>query len=164
MTETKKYPAYVEAAEVIADRVEQEGFGFIVGLDELHDLLSVEKPEGMITPERYREIALEMLGQLEGLKVELLEKFKIFLMNIHGQGYQAVTPSEQVQKGFKKHMGRMLKEHRKAMRVLTHVRHEMLSHEALAHLDSNLTKAVFIGRSLRRRKFPVIEQKKIAQK
>lgn len=62
---------------------------------EAHFGMEILNDDTTMTVEKFRERQFQWMSNFEAFKTELLEQHQIYLVNIHGEGYRLVPPSEQ---------------------------------------------------------------------
>jgi hypothetical protein len=163
-TNVKKHPEWLEAAEQIKQRVADEGYGFLLTLEELQAMLDVETVEDDDTAAKLKKTQFDMLQKMEALKDMLLYDHCIYLHNERGKGYRAMMPDEQVDKGYNATWDRVRAKLRKAIAILRYVDEQSLTDRGRGTRDHNLIKTVFVQSAMNKRKLPeTIERKAISQ-
>ena len=146
---TTKYPEWKEAKDRILDRVQLEGHGILISMQELHDYMEISPPP---TVDEYKKYQFQWLGNVENLKDSLLEEHNICMMNSRGEGYIICTPDDQVSKAYAKIMKKAWLALRKAMNTLTNVKQDLLSNEGSKIRLENMAKVAFIKQAMNKKK------------
>ena len=154
---TTKYPEWKEARDRILGRVQSEGYGILISMQELHDYLDRQPPT---TVENYKKYQFQWLGNVENLKDSLLEEHNICMMNSRGEGYIVCTPDDQVSKAYTKIMKRARLALRKAINTLTNVNQDLLSGEGSKIRLENMAKVAFIKQAMNKKKVEIEPEKK----
>ena len=154
---TTRYPEWKEARDRILSRVQLEGYGILISMQELHDYMEM-KPPGTI--EQYKKYQFQWLGNVENLKDSLLEEHNICMMNSRGEGYIVCTPDDQVSKAYTKIMKKARLALRKAINTLTNVNQDLLSNEGSKIRLENMAKVAFIKQAMNKRKIELEPEKK----
>lgn len=162
MDETRLHPIWKEAAVKIAQRVQSEGYGFLIEMDELHSVLEVKTAKDHTPWVDAKRSQFDFLEKVEELKKICLHEHNICLDNERGRGYRVLTPDDQVTKGWERRYEKVRKHIRKAIDVLVNVDQKQLTASGSNDRDRNLNRTVFIMSAANKRKIPVIERKKIA--
>jgi hypothetical protein len=145
----KLHPVYKEAARVIANRVDVEGYGILIKHHEILDVLELVEPT---TLTNYKQFSLDRMSLTEKLKEELLEEYNIYIMNKHGEGYVVLTPEEQIEKAPQKHMKKAKREIMRATNSLINVNVSALSTEGEELRLRSLSRLAFISSSVKQNK------------
>ena len=146
---TTKYPEWKEARDRILSRVQLEGYGILISMQELYNYMDMKKP--LLTKD-FEKFQFQWLGNVENLKDSLLEEYNICLMNSRGQGYVVCTPDDQVTKVPVKIMRKVRKELRKIISTCTNVNQELLSREGNKIRLENMAKVAFIKQAMNKKK------------
>lgn len=154
---TTKYPEWKEARDRILSRVQLEGHGILISMQELYDYMDMKKP--LLTKD-FEKFQFQWLGNVENLKDSLLEEYSICLMNSRGQGYIVCTPDDQVSKAYTKIMKRARLALRKAINTLTNVNQDLLSGEGSKVRLENMAKVAFIKQAMNKKKIKLEPEKK----
>lgn len=154
MSDTRIHPIWKEAAEKIADRVQAEGYGFMIMWEELHRLLEIKEARDGMTKREFDAIGFDKLNKIENLSKLLLEEHRIYLKNRRNKGYQVLTPKLQATEGFDHEFGKVRKGLNKTMKVMVHIDSDLLDDDAKKLLDRNLSKVVFVMGAANKRKLP----------
>ena len=165
MNETRKHPIWREVAETIAARVDEQGYDFLIEMDEIKQLLEIREFVTGMDKKQFNAIQFDCLTKIEGLKNELLYNHKICLQNDRKRGYIVLSPDQQVSDAFAHYWRQMRCKLRKAMDVLVNVENDLLTNAGQKNRDRNLSRSVFMLRAANKRKIPAIEvtKKRIAQ-
>ena len=150
--ETKKYPAWKNAIEIVLQRFDNEGYGIMFSDEEILLMLELEKPK-VGTYDTFQKFNLEKLSQLEGLKKALLEEQNLCLENVKGNGYMLMHPDDQVMKTSQKYYRHARKKMNKMVSILTYCDNDALSQEGKQKQINQLGKAAFIRAAMNKRKF-----------
>lgn len=145
----EKYPGWKQAEQEILTRVNLEGYGILISLEDLHRYMKMKEPTQI---DEYKKYQFEWLGNVENLKESLLEDHNICLMNSKGDGYIVCTPDDQVNKAYSKFIKKARASLRKAANTLIHVEQDLLSAEGNKTRLNNLAKVAFIGQAMNKRK------------
>lgn len=156
MNETRVHPIWKEVAERISGRVQDEGYGLLIPHDELFKMLEIEDPT---TIQQAMKQRLEILKKVEELRNTLLYDHNLLLHNEFNKGYCILAPDDQVGKGYDRYFDKAKKKIRKAIDVLNHVNHELLSDSGVVTRDRNLNKSVFVLAAFNRSKLPDIDKR-----
>ena len=143
MGETLLYPPWKGLVKYVADRVGEEGYGWIIDHEELDRLLMIEFPETG-TKETYTQIYIEKLKAMESAKDELLDEHRIYLFSRRGVGYEVLEPDDQVDKGTRRHIQKALKQVHKAKKALKHVEAHLLSDQGAMLRSRSMVKLAYI--------------------
>ena len=149
MQQTTKYPEWKEARDRILERIQMQGYGILVSMQELHDYMDMKPPN---TIDEYKKYQFKWLGSVENLKDSLLEEHNVCMMNSRGEGYIVCTPDDQVSKAYTKIMKRARFALRKAINTLTNVNQDLLSSEGSKVRLDNMAKVAFIKQAMNKRK------------
>lgn len=160
MNETRIHPIWKEVADIISRRVELEGYGILIQHEELFKLLEISDPKTI--PEAMKQ-RLEILKKVDELSKTLLYDFNLCLHNEFNKGYTILAPDDQVSKGYDRHFEKAKRKVRKAIDILNHVNHELLSQDGVNNRDRNLNKSVFVLTAFNKRKLPEVTRKQIAK-
>jgi hypothetical protein len=155
MDATRIHPIWKEVANTIVSRIGVEGYGFLIEHQELLDMLEIKEPTTISEAMKQR---LEILKKVEELKNDLLYEHNLLLYNEFNRGYVVLEPDQQVTKGYERQFDKARKKIHKAIDVLTHVSHDMLSQSAKEQRDRNLSKSVFVLSAFNKRKLPEPKQ------
>jgi hypothetical protein len=150
----KKHPEWLEAAEQIKERVKADGYGFLLEMEEMRQMLDVKVVSDNDTAKKLKETQFDMLQKMEALKDLLLVDHCIYLYNERGKGYRVMRPDEQVDKGYAKTWDKVRRGVRKARAILRHVDDTLLTERAKMIRDQNLLKTVFVQSAMNKRKLP----------
>lgn len=161
MDETRIHPIWKEAALSIVGRIVRDGYGFIIEMSELYDMLEAKKPRSHSFWKDVKKSQFDFLEKVEELKRELLHEHNVCLYNVRGKGYQALPPDEQVTKGWERQHDKVRKHLRKSLDILANVDIKQLSDDGARNRDRNTNRTVFIMSAANKRRIPVIERKKI---
>jgi hypothetical protein len=156
------HPVWKEAALDLSRRVESDGYGFLVSMDELYAMLDAKMPRAMSFWKDVKRHQFDFLEKVEELKRELLHEHNICFYNVRGKGYQALPPDEQVSKGWERQHEKVRKHLRKSLDILANVDTRQLSADGQKNRDRNINRTVFIMSAANKRKIPTVERKKIA--
>lgn len=151
MNETKLDPLYKQMAQDIIKRVEKEGYGFLITIENLYDGLAIHEPKQGSYKE-FKAYSLKRMNAIENLKDDLLD-VNIFLMSVRGIGYRVLNPSEQIIEGPKMHLKKAMTQIKKAMKSVTNVDVTQLSSTEEATRISTLSRLSFIQSATRKRKY-----------
>lgn len=161
----KLYPPWKQAAQVIAARVEAEGYGLLFTFEELHQMMDLKPPSGKLGIGEWRSSQFEWLQHIENLKDTLLEEYNLGFMNKRGIGYLVLHPNDQVMVAVPKRMHKAMLTVNKAIKELTHVNQALLSYEAQQAQFRNMEKVAFVKAALSKKRnlSDSLEQDKIKQ-
>ncbi len=157
--ETRIHPIWKEVALSIVNRVDSEGYGFVITHKELFDMLEIKEPQTI--PEAMKQ-RLDILSKVEDLRTCLLYDHNILLYNEFNRGYVPLEPNQQVTKGYDRQFDKARKKIHKAIDVLNYVNHELLTQSGIEQRDRNLNKAVFVLSAFNKRRLPENKKKMIA--
>lgn len=157
---TELHPAYKEAAKQIVERVEAEGYGFIIAHEDLREMLRIEFPHSSKGYDAYKAWSFAICDDVESLRDLLLDEHNIYIMNIRGIGYQVLSPDEQIRKGYMKHVHKMTAQLNKALKTLVNVNQHMLSAEEEKERQEKLIKMTFIRKAVNKRKIIPFDPKR----
>ena len=149
--ETKKHPAWKNATELILERFDKEGYGIMFSDNEINEMLELTKPS-YGSYDDFQKFQLERLGQLESLKIALLEDANLCLENSRGNGYMLMHPDDQISKTAKKFHKHARNKINRMVSILTNVDNEALSLDGRRQQLDMLGKAAFIKAAMNKRK------------
>jgi hypothetical protein len=152
--ETRSHPIWHEVAGIIAQRVEENGYGFLLTWEELSELLEFTKFQQGMNQKEFEQIQFDRMKKIENLKDELLEENNILLFNDRNKGYIVLEPDVQVDDGWKREVTRWKKHLHKALKILNHVDFDKLSDAGVKTRDRHLNKTVFVLSASNRRNIP----------
>lgn len=87
------------------------------------------------TREMFRKAQFEVLSYTEGFKEDLLERHKMYLKNVRGEGYLVIKPAEQTDTAMEALRDGVRTNIRKAMNALTNVNEALLTIEEMRYRD-----------------------------
>lgn len=151
------HPIWLNVAEDIADRVDAEGYGFLLTHEDLYKAFGIDEPGDDVPFGIAKAACFDFMSNIVDLSSYLLKTHNILLHNERGAGYRALTPDDQVTKGFKKHFDKALCHLHKSLAVVVNVDSERLSKEAAEVRDRNISRSAFVLTAARKRKVPQIE-------
>lgn len=162
MEEARLHPIWKEAAKAIAARVSRDGYGFLISMEEIHEMLETRQARPLSLWKDVRKDMFDFLEKVEELKRECLHQHRILLFNQRGQGYQVLTPDDQVTKGWERQHEKVRKHLRKSLDVVVNTDSSALSEQGQKNRDRNIQRTVFIMSAADKRRIPAVERKKIA--
>jgi len=161
MGETLLYPPWKNLVRHVADRVSEEGYGWIIEHEELDSLLLINEPE-TASKDVWKRILIEKLKAMESAKDELLEEHRIYLYSRPGVGYEILYPDDQVDKGAQRHLQKALKQVHKAKKALRNVEAHLLSEQGAMVRERAAMKVGYIHHAFTSRPPVEIEDEKKA--
>lgn len=162
MEETRIHPIWKEAAGTIADRVEANGYGFLITWEEMNELLELRERKIGMTPKEMDAIEFDKLDKVVSLSQELLDEHNIFIKNDRKKGYWVLDPDRQVTEGWEKEISRAKKHLHQSLKILNNVDLDKLTSDGAAARDRNLNKTVFVIAASNKRKLPEVKRQQIA--
>ena len=151
----KELPLYRHAAK-LADA--QFDYGDVIPLEWLQKEFEIEIP-AHADRKTFQDLQFKMLAALDGFKETLLLEYHKALQNQFGVGYRVVTPQEQTDYAMRNLRRGVRKEIQKAIGVLTHVNHDLLSEDEIRNNADALGRVAALA-SFVKRQVGLIEQKK----
>jgi len=149
--ETKKFPGWRNALEIVMVRFEKEGYGILFSEIELLSMMDIKKPD-VASYDAFQNFQLDKLQAFDKLRVELLEEFNICLENSRGEGYIIMHPADQVTKIANKYFRQSRKKINRMIKTLTNVDNDQLGQHEQMHRLNQLGKAAFIKSAMNKRK------------
>jgi len=140
---TKEYPSWKNALNIIVDAVKSQGYGIIVTHSQMLDYFDMERPE-VATPEEWQKFQFEMLANIDRLRTELLLNYNMYLDTVQRKGYQVLKPSDQIKQAPTKHLRNAYKQIRKALLAMTFVDVQQLDVEQERVRMRGLEKLAFL--------------------
>jgi hypothetical protein len=156
--ETKKFPEWKNALDIILARFNAEGYGIEFTHEEILDMLDMEIPK-IGTQKEFRDLMLKKMAHVEALKDELLRNFNLCLSNMRGVGYRVVHPNDQVKIEPEKQIRKAQKSVRYAARLLTNVDVGSLDKDARDLRDHALQHIAMLQNKLNTRNLRIEETK-----
>lgn len=126
MDELKRDPIWRQAA---LDAQTEFNYGDIIPMAWLKKHLEISEPEGLMSPEKYQDMAFELLSKVDGFREEMLCGYKQMTVNIRGVGYQIIRPPHQTDAAMKKFQREFRRAWHQAMANLVHINESMLTLE-----------------------------------
>jgi len=151
MSDTKKHPGWKNAAEIILERFDQEGYGILFSDKELDNMLDIQKPR-FGSYDAFQKFQFERLMHTENLKEYLLAEYNLCLENVRGKGYMLMCPDDQVMKTSRRYMVLARRKINKMVSVLTHVDMESLSDAGQQEQIALMGRAAFVRSAMNKRK------------
>jgi len=158
MTDTELHPSYLEVAKTIVEGDHSPGVIFThEWLKEgLH--IRVPLPDEMLTTREHRKLDLAYMEAMNQLRALLLEEHHIDLKSVPTEGYQVLSPDDQIRHGHEKFEDGLRKVSRKAAARFMHVDVGRLSAAACAAQVNGLARVGALSVIMRKRSFAGSEQ------
>lgn len=163
LVEIKKHPPWKQAIDKILEKFEREGYGCLITDDEFYEYLSLDIKE-IKTAEDYKKFSLLTLQRYTAIE-RLLCDHDIYLQRSPGNnGFEILSPKDQITKGYDKRMERFRKELNKLTKVVTNVNYEFLSMDEERDRQLKIIKSSMVKTALNKRKFELpLEEKKMIE-
>lgn len=161
LVELKKHPAWKNAVEKILEKFEAEGYGCFISDDEFVSWMSLDI-QNVKTIDDFKRYNCSMLQRYAAID-QLLADYDMCLQRVRGSnGFQILTPSDQITKGYDHRMTKLRKELNKLTKTITNVKHEFLSLEEERDRQLKILKGAMVKSALNKRKLELpTEEKKL---
>jgi len=161
----KKHPPWRQAIEKILEKFDREGYGCLITDDEFVDYLSLNLEE-VKTAEDLKRYNLLMLQRYAAIERLLCDHDLCLQRSKGNNGFEILSPQDQITKGYDKRMGKLRKELNNLVKVVTNVNHQLLSMEEERDRQLKIVKGAWVKSALNKRKFelPLEEKKQIGLK